>query len=176
MLLKTRAVYQKSGGTEYLVKLTRFSSSVRQCIDYAKIIHEKFVKRELIKISENLSDESMDESLELSGDEIIQNTEKLLFDLAERGTFNQSFSKFGKALDQTLEMATNAMKNDQGIVGIPTGLTDLDERLGGLHKSDLIIIAGRPSMGKTALATNIAFHAAKKIQTITKNLWLLFFL
>ena len=72
------------GGTEYLVKLTRFSSSVRQCIDYAKIIHEKFVKRELIKISENLSDESMDESLELSGDEIIQNTEKLLFDLAER--------------------------------------------------------------------------------------------
>ena len=58
-------------------------------------------------------------------------------------------------------MATNAMKNDQGIVGIPTGLTDLDERLGGLHKSDLIIIAGRPSMGKTALATNTA-HAAKK--------------
>ena len=158
------------GGTEYLVKLTRFSSSVRQCIDYAKIIHEKFVKRELIKISENLSDEFMDESLELSGDEIIQNTEKLLFDLAERGTFSQSFSQFGKALDQTLEMATNAMKNDQGIVGIPTGLTDLDERLGGLHKSDLIIIAGRPSMGKTALATNIAFHAAKKIQMITKNL------
>ena len=94
----------------------------------------------------------MDVALELSGDEIIQNTEKLLFDLAERGTFNQSFSQFGKALDQTLEMATNAMKNDQGIVGIPTGLTDLDERLGGLHKSDLIIIAGRPSMGKTALA------------------------
>ena len=63
-----------------------------------------------------------------------------------------SFLKFNFALDQTIEMATNAMKNDQGIVGIPTGLTDLDERLGGLHKSDLVIIAGRPSMGKTALA------------------------
>ncbi len=163
------------GGTEYLVKLTRFSSSVRQCIDYAKIIHEKFVKRELIKISENLSDESMDQSLELSGDEIIQNTEKLLFDLAERGTFNQSFSQFGKALDQTLEMATNAMKNDQGIVGIPTGLTDLDERLGGLHKSDLVIIAGRPSMGKTALATNIAFHAAKKNSDDNKKSVVAFF-
>ena len=150
------------GGTEYLVKLTRFSSSVRQCIDYAKIIHEKFVKRELVKISENLSEESMDESLEKSGEDIIQNTEKLLFDLAERGAFSQSYSEFGKALDLTLEMATNAMKNDQGIVGIPTGLTDLDERLGGLHKSDLVIIAGRPSMGKTALATNIAFYAAKK--------------
>ena len=163
------------GGTEYLVKLTRFSSSVRQCIDYAKIIHEKFVKRELIKISENLSDESMDESLELSGDEIIQNTEKLLFDLAERGTFSQSFSQFGKALDQTLEMATNAMKNDQGIVGIPTGLTDLDERLGGLHKSDLIIIAGRPSMGKTALATNIAFNAATNIQKTNRKSCIAFF-
>ena len=73
-------------------------------------------------------------------------------------------------------MATNAMKNDQGIVGIPTGLTDLDERLGGLHKSDLIIIAGRPSMGKTALATNIAYYAVKKKYWMKiKNLQLLFF-
>ncbi len=163
------------GGTEYLVKLTRFSSSVRQCIDYAKIIHEKFVKRELVKISENLTEESMDESLEKSGDDIIQNTEKLLFDLAERGTFSQSFSHFGKALDQTLEMATSAMKNDQGIVGVPTGLVDLDERLGGLHKSDLVIIAGRPSMGKTALATNIAFHAAKKNSDENKKSVVAFF-
>ena len=61
-------------------------------------------------------------------------------------------------------MATVAMQNEQGIVGVPTGLTDLDEKLGGLHKSDLIILAGRPSMGKTALATNIAFNAARKIQ------------
>ena len=163
------------GGTEYLVKLTRFSSSVKQCMDYAKIIHEKFVKRELVKISENLSEESMDESLEKSGEDIIQNTEKLLFDLAERGAFSQSYSEFGKALDLTLEMATNAMKNDQGIVGIPTGLTDLDERLGGLHKSDLVIIAGRPSMGKTALATNIAFYAAKKNSDANKKSVVAFF-
>ena len=163
------------GGTEYLVKLTRFSSSVKQCIDYAKIIHEKFVKRELVKISENLSEESLDESLEKSGEDIIQNTEKLLFDLAERGAFSQSYSEFGKALDLTLEMATNAMKNDQGIVGIPTGLTDLDERLGGLHKSDLVIIAGRPSMGKTALATNIAFYAAKKNSDANKKSVVAFF-
>ena len=163
------------GGTEYLVKLTRFSSSVKQCMDYAKIIHEKFVKRELVKISENLSEESMDDSLEKSGEDIIQNTEKLLFDLAERGAFSQSYSEFGKALDLTLEMATNAMKNDQGIVGIPTGLTDLDERLGGLHKSDLVIIAGRPSMGKTALATNIAFYAAKKNSDTNKKSVVAFF-
>ncbi len=151
------------GGTEYLVRLTRLSSSVKQSIDYAKIIHEKFVKRELFKISESLSEDAVDEKIEKTGEEIIQDTEKLLFDLAERGTFNQSFLKFDQALDQTIEMATNAMKSDQGIVGIPTGLKDLDERLGGLHKSDLVIIAGRPSMGKTALATNIAYYAAKKI-------------
>ena len=151
------------GGTEYLVKLTRLSSSTKQSIDYAKIIHEKFVKRELFKISENLSDDAVDEKTEKSGEDIIQDTEKSLFDLAERGTFNQSFLKFDQALDQTIEMATNAMKSGEGIVGVPTGLKDLDERLGGLHKSDLVIIAGRPSMGKTALATNIAYYAAKKI-------------
>ena len=72
-------------------------------------------------------------------------------------------------------MATNAMKNDQGIVGVPTGLTDLDERLGGLHKSDLVIIAGRPSMGKTALATNIAFYAAKKNSDENKKSVVAFF-
>ena len=163
------------GGAEYLVKLTRFSSSVKQAIDYAKIIHEKFVKRELVKISENLSDDAMNRSEERTGDNIIQDTEKMLFDLAERGTFQQSFLKFNQALDQTIEMATNAMKSDQGIVGIPTGLDDLDERLGGLHKSDLVIIAGRPSMGKTALATNIAYYAAKKIMDDNKKSSIAFF-
>ena len=79
------------GGIEYLVKLTRFSSSTKQSIDYAKIIHEKFVRRELVQISQNLSDESMDDTTEKSGEIIIQDTEKSLFDLAERGTFNQSF-------------------------------------------------------------------------------------
>ena len=78
--------------------------------------------------------------------------------------------KFNLALDQSINMAEQAMKNDQGIVGVPTGLTDLDEKLGGLHKSDLVIIAGRPSMGKTALATNIAYHAAKNIQLKEQNL------
>ena len=150
------------GGTEYLVKLTRFSSSTKQAIDYAKIIHEMYLRRELILISDNLSSETLD-AKEQSAEKIIESTEKSLFDLAERGSFSQSFLKFNQALDQTIEMATLAMKNDRGIVGVPTGLTDLDEKLGGLHKSDLIILAGRPSMGKTALATNIAYHAAQTL-------------
>ena len=150
------------GGTEYLVKLTRFSGSTKQAIDYAKIIHEMYLRRELVLISDNLSSETLN-SKEDSAEKIIESTEKSLFDLAERGSFSQSFVKFNQALDQTIEMATQAMKSDKGIVGVPTGLTDLDEKLGGLHNSDLVILAGRPSMGKTALATNIAYHAAQNI-------------
>jgi replicative DNA helicase len=152
------------GGVDYLVKLTRFSSSIKQAIDYAKIIHEMYVKRELIFISDGISDQAKDEQIEKTGENIIEDAEKSLFDLAERGNFSQTFLKFNQAIDQTIEMATLAMKSDQGIVGVPTGLSDLDEKLGGLHKSDLIIIAGRPSMGKTALATNIAYYAAKHMQ------------
>jgi len=153
------------GGQEYLIKITKFSTSVKQAIDYANIIQEMHVRRELIKISESvLNEASNNNEITSSGDEIIQNTEKSLFDLAEKGHFNRSFLKFENALKQTIEMAKNAYQNEEGIVGVPTGLTDLDSRLGGMHKQDLIIIAGRPSMGKTALATNIAFHAAKNIQ------------
>ncbi len=154
------------GGQEYLIKITKFSTtSVKQAIDYANIIYETYLRRELIKISESvLTDASNTNEIKLSGSEIIQNTEKSLFDLAERGNFNRSFVKFTQALKQTIEMAKNAFRNEDGLVGVPTGLTDLDARLGGMHKQDLVIIAGRPSMGKTALATNIAFHAAKNIQ------------
>ena len=154
------------GGQEYLVKITKFSTtSVKQAIDYANIVHEMHVRRELIKISELvLSEASGNNEITTSGEEMIQNAEKSLFDLAERGHFNRSFLKFENALKQTIEMAKSAYQNEEGIVGVPTGLTDLDSRLGGMHKQDLIIIAGRPSMGKTALATNIAFHAAKNIE------------
>jgi len=152
------------GGTEYLVKLTRFSSSAKQAVDYAKIIHEMYLRRELVQISNQLSDDTLNaNSQEKNAENIIESTEKSLFDLAERGSFSQSFLKFNQALDQTIEMATLAMKSDQGIVGVPTGLSDLDEKLGGLHKSDLVILAGRPGMGKTALATNIAYHAAQNL-------------
>ena len=152
------------GGTEYLVKLTRFSGSTKQAIDYAKIIHEMYLRRELVSISEKLSYDTLNANTqEQNAENIIESTEKSLFNLAERGSFSQSFIEFKKAIDKTIEMATLAMQSDRGIVGVPTGLTDLDEKLGGLHKSDLIILAGRPSMGKTALATNIAYNAAQNI-------------
>ena len=149
---------------EYLVKITKFSTSVRQAIEYSKIIYDMYVRRELIKISEKIIDDAKENDLESNGQNIIENSEKLLYDLAEKGTFSSSLIKFDDAMKQTIEMASAAYKNEGGIVGVPTGLRDLDDRLGGLHQSDLIIIAGRPSMGKTSLATNIAFNAAQKIQ------------
>ena len=149
---------------EYLVKITKFSTSVRQAIEYSKIIYDMFVRRELIKISQQIIDNSKESDLNNSGQNIIENSEKLLYDLAEKGTFNSSLIKFDDAMKQTIEMASAAYKNEGGIVGVPTGLRDLDDKLGGLHQSDLIIIAGRPSMGKTSLATNIAFNAARNIQ------------
>ena len=160
---------------EYLVKVTKFSTSSRQAIEYSKIIYDMFVRRELIKISEGTIDTAKLNDLNVSGQNIIENSERLLFDLAEKGSFNSSYMKFDEALKLTIEMAKNAYMNDEGIVGVPTGLRDLDDRLGGLHNSDLIIIAGRPSMGKTALATNIAFHAAQKLQESGKKSSIAFF-
>ncbi len=160
---------------DYLVKITKFSSSARQAIEYSKIIYDMFVRRELIKISETTIDIAKLNDLNTTGQSIIENSEKLLFDLAEKGSFNSTIVKFDEAMKLTIEMASNAYKNEEGIVGVPTGLRDLDDRLGGLHQSDLIIIAGRPSMGKTALATNIAFNAASKLQDNKKKSTVAFF-
>jgi len=160
---------------EYLVKVTKFSTSVRQAVEYSKIIYDMFVRRELIKISEETIDSAKLNDLDTSGQTIIENSERQLFDLAEKGSFNSSLIKFDDAMKQTIEMASAAYKNEEGIVGVPTGLRDLDDKLGGLHQSDLIIIAGRPSMGKTSLATNIAFNAAQKLQDSGKKSSIAFF-
>ena len=116
---------------EYLVKITKFSTSSRQAIEYSKLIYDLFVKRELIKISENVIDTAKLNDLDNDGQKIIENFEKSLFDLAEKGSFSNSLIKFDEAMRQTIEMASSAYKNDEGIVGVPTGLTDLDDRLGG---------------------------------------------
>ena len=160
---------------EYLVKVTKFSTSTRQATEYSRIIYDMFVRSALIKISEQTIDSAKLNDLDTNGQTIIENSERLLFDLAEKGSFNSSLIKFDEAMKQTIEMASAAYKNEEGIVGVPTGLRDLDDRLGGLHRSDLIIIAGRPSMGKTSLATNIAFNAAQKLQDSGKKSSIAFF-
>ena len=160
---------------EYLVKITKFSTSARQAIEYSKIIYDMFVRRELIKISEQTVDDVKLNELDTNGQNIIEKTEKSLYELAEKGSYNSNIIKFDEAMKQTIDMASAAYKNEGGIVGVPTGLRDLDYKLGGLHQSDLIIIAGRPSMGKTSLATNIAFNAAKNLQHSGKKSSIAFF-
>ena len=161
--------------SEYLVKITKFSTSIRQVTEYTKIIFDMFVRREIIKISEQTLDNAKIKDIDKNGQEIIEDTEKQLYDLAEKGSSGSSLIKFDDAMKQTIEMASAAYKNEGGIVGVPTGLRDLDDKLGGLHQSDLIIIAGRPSMGKTSLATNIAYYAAENIQRTEKKSSVAFF-
>jgi replicative DNA helicase len=163
------------GGVEYLLKLTKVSTTKNQIKHYSKLLSDLYIRRQLIKISEETLEDSKNKELEITGTNILENTERKLFEIAERGEFQRSFVTFKDALKETIDMATAAYKNDQGIVGVPSGLTDLDDRLGGLHKQDLIIIAGRPSMGKTALATNIAFNAAENIQKKNKKTSVAFF-
>ena len=114
---------------EYLVKITKFSTSTRQAIEYSKIIYDAYVRRELIKISENTIDIAKLNDLNNTGQSIIENSEKLLFDLAEKGSFNSSLVKFDEAMKLTIEMASNAYKNEEGIVGVPTGLRILMKNL-----------------------------------------------
>ena len=111
---------------EYLVKITKFSTSSRQTIEYSKLIYDLYVKRELIKISDNIIDTAKLNDLNNDGQQIIENFEKSLFDLAEKGSFSSSIVKFDEAMRQTIEMASNAYKNDEGIVGVPSGLRSIE--------------------------------------------------
>ena len=127
-----------------------------------------FVRRELIKISEETIDTAKINDLNVSGQNIIEKSEKLLFDLAEKGSFTSSLIKFDEAMKQTIEMASAAYKNEEGIVGVPTGLRDLDDRLGGLHQSDLVNIAGRP-MVKLLLQLTLFLMLHKNCKIVEKN-------
>ena len=160
---------------EYLVKITKFSTSVRQAIEYSKIIYDMYVRRELIKISEKIIDDAKENDLESNGQNIIENSEKLLYDLAEKGSFSSSLIKFDDAMKQTIEMASAAYKNEGGIVGVPTGLRDLDDRLGGLHQSDLIIIAEDLQWVKHLLQLILLLMQLKKFKRMVQNHQLLFF-
>ena len=163
------------GGSEYLVKLTKFSTSKLQIKYYVNLLHDLKIRRSLIDISRETLDEALNKNSKINAEQIIETAKKKLFDIAERGKFNRSYIEFKEALTQTIAMASSAYKNEEGIVGVPSGLRDLDDRLGGMHNQDLIIIAGRPSMGKTALATNIAFNASKSLLARGKKSSIIFF-
>jgi replicative DNA helicase len=149
------------GGGKYLVDLLDAAAFGPEVKDYARIIRDLSIRRELIKVGATIQSQSLTPEDEDTGSTLINKAERALFDLAERGSVERGFSSFAEALAESLVTAEAAFKRGGKIAGIPTGLRDLDEQLGGMHRSDLIILAGRPSMGKTSLATNIAYNAAQ---------------
>lgn len=150
----------KVGGFNYLLDLTRDAASILDVEEYGRVVHDLAMRRDIIRIGEEIVLSAYDNKVQEPAERLIENAEHELFRLAETGTPDKGFVTFGRALSFSQEMI-NAAYSKGGLSGVTTGLLDLDRQLGGLHRSDLIILAGRPSMGKTALATCMAFNAAK---------------
>jgi replicative DNA helicase len=152
---------QEIGGAQYLARLAASVVTIINAADYGHTIHDLYLRRQLITLGEDVVNEAFAHDLERDARIQIELAEKRLFDLATTGQYEGGFRPFDEALTDAILMAEAAFKRNGRTTGVATGFTDLDKLLGGLHSSDLIILAGRPSMGKTALATNIAFHAAR---------------
>ncbi|TDL84219.1 replicative DNA helicase [Palleronia sediminis] len=149
------------GGPEYLVRLAGAAVGSYAARDYAQMIYDFAVRRKLIELGRDIAGKAarVDETNE-PRDQIVE-AEQRLYSLAEAGQVNQGFQSFLRAVTEAVENANAAHGRAGGLAGLSTGLADMDAKLGGLHRSDLLILAGRPSMGKTSLATNIAFNIAK---------------
>ncbi len=147
---------------KYLDKIKDSAPSTQNTLNYAKIIYDLYLKRNLIGIAHNIVQETSSNTNIMDGENLIETAENELYLLSQQGSTDRKFTDFGTALKNAVDTIGEAYKRDGKIAGVPTGFRDLDKKLGGLHKSDLIIIAGRPSMGKTALGTNMAFNCAIK--------------
>ena len=148
------------GGLRYLADLVDRAPPAANAPDYARVIYNLAVRRELIRVGGEIAHAAKSDE-ETEARDQIETAEQQLYDLAESGAASTGFVSFADALTGATETIAEAKDRDGGLAGLSTGLIDLDRQLGGLHPSDLVIVAGRPSMGKTALATNIAFSVAK---------------
>lgn len=157
--LKCHQAFDEYGGLRYLVDLLDKCPSVSTTRDYARSVYQLAQRRDLIRIGREIAQEAMD-GVKPVPDQMAA-AEGALFSLAEAGEQSKGVILFRDALSGAIDMAEAAFRRDGALAGLATGLTDLDQKLGGLHPSDLLVLAGRPSMGKTALATNIGFHVAK---------------
>ena len=149
------------GGPAYLARLAASATTIINAEEYDRMIFELAQRRKLITIGTEVVNEAFAPDIETNAKDLIEKTEQALYGLAETDKYGKGFQPFGRALTDAIDMANNAFMLRGGLSGISCGLTDMDEKMGGLQKSDLIILAGRPAMGKTALATNIAYHVAK---------------
>ena len=164
IVLKTYVGDHDLGGmttSQYLARLAAEATTVINAADYGRTIHDLAMRRDLITIGEEIVNTAFDAPIDLPPRAQIEEAERKLYAVAETGQFQGGFQSFGDALTTAIDIAASAFQRDGHLSGIATGLDDLDAKMGGLQSSDLIIIAGRPGMGKTALATNIAFNIAR---------------
>ena len=156
------------GGAQYLAKLQSSYVTIINALDYGKTIHDLYLRRVLIDLGSEVVNDAFDHDIDLSASQQIEAAEAKLYSLAEIGQTEGGFTSFKDAVIESVQMTETAMKQETGVAGVPTGFRDLDKLMGGLHNSDLIILAARPSMGKTTFATNVAFHAASN-KKLTKD-------
>jgi replicative DNA helicase len=150
--------------SQYLARLAAEATTVINAQDYGRTIYDLSVRRALIVIGEDMVNEAYDAPVDFEPSKQIEEAERRLYEVAESGRYEGGFQAFSQALTTAVDMAAKAYQRDGKLSGIATGLHDLDAKMGGLQHSDLIVVAGRPGMGKTALATNIAYNVAKAWQ------------
>lgn len=170
---------EEVGGYKYLIRLADSATPLTNAEYYAQFIYDKYLRRELIATGFEIVNAATKEDIDSDATEQIENAEKRLFDLANQGETSTGFIEFGQALTDSIKRIETAYQKEGKISGLPTGLDALDAKTGGLNDSDLIILAGRPAMGKTALATNIAYNVAEFLahdkNTPAKNRGVAFF-
>ncbi len=155
---------------QYLGRLAANATTIINARDYGRTIYDLSVRRNLIVIGEDIVNDAYDSPVDFPPESQIEEAEQRLFNIAESGKYGQGFETFSSALTTAIEVAGNAYARDGGLSGIATGLRDLDSKMGGLQPSDLLVLAGRPSMGKTALATNLAFNVARaRVRALEAN-------
>ncbi|AXY23104.1 MULTISPECIES: replicative DNA helicase [Komagataeibacter] len=157
------------GGTSYLAKLLTSMVGIINAADYGRVIHDAWIRRQLIDIGQDVVNNAFGARPDLDGPDQIAASEEALFRLATEKGQDGGFLSFDRALADALDIAQQAFNRSGDVVGLTTGLRDLDKKTGGLHPSDLLILAGRPAMGKTALATKIAFSAARSLMEEARN-------
>jgi replicative DNA helicase len=148
--------------SQYLARLAAEATTIINAADYGRAIYDLAVRRDLIGIGEDMVNVAFDAPVDFAPREQIEDAERRLYELAEIGKYGGGFQKFETALTTAVDMAANAYRRDGKLSGLATGLRDLDSKMGGLQPTDLIIVAGRPGMGKSALATNIAYNVARR--------------
>src|SRR5512139_290878 len=147
--------------SQYLARLAAEATTIINAEDYGRTIYDLSIRRDLIRVGEDMVNVAYDAPVDFAPRAQIEDAERQLYELAESGRYEGGFQRFSQAMKVAIDMAANAFQRDGKLSGISTGLRDLDARMGGLQHSDLIIVAGRPGMGKTSLATNIAYNVAR---------------